>query len=777
MADGHDRHDRHDRHDSHDGHDNHDRNDSHDNHDATNRNRSIHSHLLNTQGAAISPDDDSHHETSGIVFPHQEETVAQIAVDIGGSLAKVVWFSKSPDTVGGRLNFCKFETAHIEKCIDFIDNLLRENPLGGRVIQATGGGAHKYYDRFRNKFGIQIQKEDEMECLITGLNFLVRQIAYEVFTYDARRPEPMQFDNHRASELFPYLLVNIGSGVSIIKVTSDETYERISGTSLGGGTLWGLLSLLTDAKDYDEMLEMSKSGDNKNVDMLVGDIYGGDYPKIGLKGTTIASSFGKVFKTPSEERKGKFKKEDISVSLLYLVSNNIGQIAYLNAQAHGIQRIYFSGFFIRGHPITMNTLSYAISFWSKGKIKALFLRHEGYLGAVGAFLRHTPSRTMLSSFTENFSQTQKISGSSVSAVGSLEEYPSDLCPFPLLADPATYSPDTSDLSSQELQAYWIDLLDVNLEHLVKIALKYDLQGQDAAHAADRAKTFENMYREHLKLLRKEPNAYGELTVRSLLNLREQCLREMGFVDIFHGIKHDENDSALQGLPSLLAKLDLLVGDELLDTLLENALAGNMYDWGSTAIQEMLKRGELDFSTAKAKVGRPLKFNNFGDFKLKLHGGHVYKKAVIFVDNSGADIVFGIIPFARYLLSIGTDIVLGANTHPAVNDITASELCTIVTRIIKFDSIINDAWTKGRLQVIGTGSSSPCIDLGRIGRDLATASGDVDLVIVEGMGRAIHTNFHAKFSVDSLKIAVFKNPQIAKELGADMYDGMCMYSSS
>ncbi|KAJ1342952.1 pantothenate kinase [Batrachochytrium salamandrivorans] len=729
MADGHDRHDRHD---SHDGHDNHDRNDSHDNHDATNRNRSIHSHLLNTQGAAISPDDDSHHETSGIVFPHQEETVAQIAVDIGGSLAKVVWFSKSPDTVGGRLNFCKFETAHIEKCIDFIDNLLRENPLGGRVIQ----------DRFRNKFGIQIQKEDEMECLITGLNFLVRQIAYEVFTYDARRPEPMQFDNHRASELFPYLLVNIGSGVSIIKVTSDETYERISG----------------EIRVDPFCIMKCQSGDNKNVDMLVGDIYGGDYPKIGLKGTTIASSFGKVFKTPSEERKGKFKKEDISVSLLYLVSNNIGQIAYLNAQAHGIQ-------------------SYAISFWSKGKIKALFLRHEGYLGAVGAFLRHTPSRTMLSSFTENFSQTQKISGSSVSAVGSLEEYPSDLCPFPLLADPATYSPDTSDLSSQELQAYWIDLLDVNLEHLVKIALKYDLQGQDAAHAADRAKTFENMYREHLKLLRKEPNAYGELTVRSLLNLREQCLREMGFVDIFHGIKHDENDSALQGLPSLLAKLDLLVGDELLDTLLENALAGNMYDWGSTAIQEMLKRGELDFSTAKAKVGRPLKFNNFGDFKLKLHGGHVYKKAVIFVDNSGADIVFGIIPFARYLLSIGTDIVLGANTHPAVNDITASELCTIVTRIIKFDSIINDAWTKGRLQVIGTGSSSPCIDLGRIGRDLATASGDVDLVIVEGMGRAIHTNFHAKFSVDSLKIAVFKNPQIAKELGADMYDGMCMYSSS
>jgi pantothenate kinase len=124
------------------------------------------------------------------------------------------------------------------------------------------------------------------------------------------------------------------------------------------------------------MLELSTKGDNKNVDMLVGDIYGGDYPKIGLKASTIASSFGKVFKLDPEERK-TLKQEDISRSLLYLVSNNIGQIAYLNARAHGITRIYFSGNYIRGHPITMNTLNYGIHFWSKGEIKALFLRHEG----------------------------------------------------------------------------------------------------------------------------------------------------------------------------------------------------------------------------------------------------------------------------------------------------------------------------------------------------------------------------------------------------------------
>lgn len=73
------------------------------------------------------------------------------------------------------------------------------------------------------------------------------------------------------------------------------------------------------------MLALSERGDNATVDMLVGDIYGQDYSKLGLKSTMIASSFGKVFKKSG--KKGTFCAEDISKSLLYAVSNNIGQIA------------------------------------------------------------------------------------------------------------------------------------------------------------------------------------------------------------------------------------------------------------------------------------------------------------------------------------------------------------------------------------------------------------------------------------------------------------------
>lgn len=92
-----------------------------------------------------------------------------------------------------------------------------------------------------------------MRCLINGLNFLLKQVSYEVFKYI--EGQPLQFEDVKSPDkMFPYMLVNIGSGVSILKVTGENQFERISGTSLGGGTLWGLLRLTTDCKDFDEMV-------------------------------------------------------------------------------------------------------------------------------------------------------------------------------------------------------------------------------------------------------------------------------------------------------------------------------------------------------------------------------------------------------------------------------------------------------------------------------------------------------------------------------------------
>ncbi|ODQ77781.1 hypothetical protein BABINDRAFT_40826 [Babjeviella inositovora NRRL Y-12698] len=346
-----------------------------------------------------------------ISLPYHSSNITHISLDIGGTLTKLVYFTKNDDSPqGGKMHFKYYQTENFEsEVLRFLQKkLVNKRRIKNREIThilATGGGSCKFQTLMRKTFPkVKIIAKDEMECLITGLDFFITEIPREIYTYDYNQDKIQFLDVPKITtkdDLYPYLLVNIGSGVSMIKVVGPEhdNFERIGGSSLGGGTLWGLLSLLTTAQDYNEMLDMAKRGNNENIDLLVGDIYGTNYNKIGLKSNHIASSFAKVFKKLKNlkrdpkaapltisEKLAQFNQEDISRSLLYSVSNNIGQIAYLQAQRYNLKRIYFGGSYILGHKQTIHTLSYAVDFWSKGVMKAYFLRHEGYLGSVGAFL-------------------------------------------------------------------------------------------------------------------------------------------------------------------------------------------------------------------------------------------------------------------------------------------------------------------------------------------------------------------------------------------------------
>lgn len=203
--------------------------------------------------------------------------------------------SSTANMPGGRLNFVKYETDRLDDCIEYIATLISSSSASNGVsleqmkksvkIIATGGGAHLFYDQLQSELGVQVVREEEMDCLITGLSFIT-EIPNEVFSFsdelvdaishpgksrppdDAEadppplaeqplpRPSPnppqysIVFESHPTPQ-FPCLLVNIGSGVSIIRVDEDGKFERVSGTSLGGGTLWGILSLLTGAKTFD----------------------------------------------------------------------------------------------------------------------------------------------------------------------------------------------------------------------------------------------------------------------------------------------------------------------------------------------------------------------------------------------------------------------------------------------------------------------------------------------------------------------------------------------
>lgn len=163
-------------------------------------------------------------------------------------MAKIVYFTCSDTQSGGILHFKKIETERIDECIDFLSHLLdnarQVTPKETNfVLKATGGGAYLFKDKLQERLpGVIIQEEDEMDCLITGLNFFVSEIPYEVFTYNEQEPEPMRFEETKR-DIYPYMLVNIGSGVSILKVTGPDEFSRISGTSVSAHIV-GYMSFL-----------------------------------------------------------------------------------------------------------------------------------------------------------------------------------------------------------------------------------------------------------------------------------------------------------------------------------------------------------------------------------------------------------------------------------------------------------------------------------------------------------------------------------------------------
>lgn len=67
------------------------------------------------------------------------------------------------------------------------------------------------------------------------------------------------------------MLVNIGSGVSLLRFNSIHNIERIGGTSLGGGLFLGLCNTLTGINDYDRLLQMCQSGHSTN-DLLIREV-------------------------------------------------------------------------------------------------------------------------------------------------------------------------------------------------------------------------------------------------------------------------------------------------------------------------------------------------------------------------------------------------------------------------------------------------------------------------------------------------------------------------
>jgi type II pantothenate kinase len=259
----------------------------------------------------------------------------KIGIDFGGTMTKLCSYGNLSNfidltgvelSMGNETLYCyRVETSQAIKLLDVIAE------FEDFELNVTGGGSYKFQGYLRNEF----HRTPEMESIVRGvaeLNKLPHVLSY--INADSRLVTNGIVE-------YPFLLVNIGSGVSMIKTNSADSYERVDGTPFGGSTFFALCKKLANINHFSELKDL-ELGNRWNVDLTVGDIYGEDqdsYSDLGLSPNITAGSLGKFGTNETFES----SDNDVIDSLLFLTANHISHLSTLVADRNNLDRIVYSG--------------------------------------------------------------------------------------------------------------------------------------------------------------------------------------------------------------------------------------------------------------------------------------------------------------------------------------------------------------------------------------------------------------------------------------------------
>lgn len=346
--------------------------------------------------------------------------------------------------------------------------------------------------------------------------------------------------------------------------------------------------------------------------------------------------------------------------------------------------------------------------------------------------------------------------------------------FRLLKDPDNYlATDWDLLANEQARQQW-------LGHFLQqfdLTLQYaeDRYGRMARGRIDAARA---KFAETIESLRADPTCLpgGTLTMIDLDRLRERIMNAHGLRDPFALIKARQTQAAIDLFAEVVRGTHSMDDEEKWLRLITGVFAGNVFDLGCMATAELAEEDPDFFSAVDEVRPRPWLIDDYDALAADLISGPPapWAKAVIFLDNAGADFVLGVMPLARELALAGTQIVLAANEGPALNDITVGETVAAVQRLALDDPDLAALIQAGLFEVVSTGSSIPLIDLSDVSDELNAACEGADAVVLEGMGRSIESNLDAAFTVDCIRLALLKSPQVAARLGGEPYDCVCSY---
>ncbi|KAJ2857830.1 hypothetical protein J3B02_000732 [Coemansia erecta] len=270
-----------------------------------------------------------------------------------------------------------FPTADFEQAMQMVGAQSTGQSKTGICVAATGGGAQRHKTEMQELMDVSVHMVNELQAVSLGWQLSAA------------------WQNAKQEGLA--LVCNVGTGVSMISIGPDGTFERVGGSGLGGATFWGLARRLTAYRDFNAAVRAAHaSGDASRVDTLVGDIYGVETSReIGMPADLVAGFLGKLDSQSASDA-------DVVAALLRMVTNNLGQLAVYQARAMGVDTVWFTGGFFQQRPhglgdagagadasddeagVVQQAVAEAVAFWSGGKVEARFPADAPLLGALGA---------------------------------------------------------------------------------------------------------------------------------------------------------------------------------------------------------------------------------------------------------------------------------------------------------------------------------------------------------------------------------------------------------
>lgn len=268
-------------------------------------------------------------------------TQTKIGIDAGGTLIKIAY------TENNQINFKKVSSLNMKEAVQWIQSTF-EHP----IICVTGGKSKL----LENLLPFPVQEIVEFEATCGGASYLMNK--YEL---------PIVEEG--------YILTNVGTGTSIHYI-ADQTYTRIGGTGVGGGTLMGLSYLLTGEKEYAQIIKEARNGKRDLIDLKVKDIYTDSEPPIS--GDLTASNFGNI--NHHFETSKPISKDSIA-SIIGMIGETISTISCLAAQRFNTSSIIYIGSTFQDNPLLKQVI---IEYTQLRDGNPFFMKNGEFSGAIGA---------------------------------------------------------------------------------------------------------------------------------------------------------------------------------------------------------------------------------------------------------------------------------------------------------------------------------------------------------------------------------------------------------